>query len=164
VCNSSPILTNLPFHEFPKIVNHKIVVEMFEEFVKRRVCKNGGGVAHGCTSTKRRSSPGVGNSPPFFGTNLHFRHLPKIYAPQTKILKGRALFKGVSTAFWATKRLKVLQKGWFGLPKSSFGKVKFQPESVVDSFDELSEMSAWPGQRYHHLMTSRYCSRQLGNR
>jgi hypothetical protein len=23
------------------------VVEMFEEFVKRRVCQNGGGVAHG---------------------------------------------------------------------------------------------------------------------
>ncbi len=28
---------------------------------------------------------------------------------------------------------------------------KFQPEFVVDSFDELSEMSAWLGQRYHHF-------------
>jgi hypothetical protein len=36
---------------------------------------------------------------------------------------------------------------------------KFQPEIVVDRFDELSEMSAWLGQRYHHLMKSRYCSR-----
>jgi hypothetical protein len=28
---------------------------------------------------------------------------------------------------------------------------KFQPEFVVVSFDELSEMSAWLGQRYHHF-------------
>ena len=28
---------------------------------------------------------------------------------------------------------------------------KFQPELVVDSFDELAEMSAWLGKRYHHF-------------
>jgi hypothetical protein len=28
---------------------------------------------------------------------------------------------------------------------------KFQPEFVVDSFDELSEMSAWLGQRCHYF-------------
>ena len=28
---------------------------------------------------------------------------------------------------------------------------KFQPEFVIDSFDELSEMSAWLGQRYHYF-------------
>jgi hypothetical protein len=28
---------------------------------------------------------------------------------------------------------------------------KFQPEFVVDSFDELSEMSAWLGERCHYF-------------
>jgi hypothetical protein len=28
---------------------------------------------------------------------------------------------------------------------------KSQPEFVVDSFEELYEMSAWLGQRYHHF-------------
>jgi hypothetical protein len=30
---------------------------MFEEFVKRRVCQNGGGVAHGCSIVKRQVCP-----------------------------------------------------------------------------------------------------------
>jgi hypothetical protein len=36
------------FSRIPKNCEPQIVVEMFEEFVKRRVCQNGGGVAHGC--------------------------------------------------------------------------------------------------------------------
>jgi hypothetical protein len=35
------------FSRIPKNCEPQIVVEMFEEFVKRRVCQNGGGVAHG---------------------------------------------------------------------------------------------------------------------
>jgi hypothetical protein len=35
------------FSRIPKNCEPQIVVEMFQEFVKRRVCQNGGGVAHG---------------------------------------------------------------------------------------------------------------------
>ncbi len=47
VCHSSPILTNLPFHDFQTISTWNRGSN-FGKIVKRRVCQNWGWVAHGC--------------------------------------------------------------------------------------------------------------------
>ncbi len=74
----------------------------------------------------------------------------EFYAPQTKILESRAnisdrvlksIFTYVSTSF-----------GRLTIEKCFENKVRnVCSEFVVQLFDEFSKMSAWLGQRHHHL-------------
>jgi hypothetical protein len=88
-----------------------------------------------------------------------------VYAPQTKILEDRtnlsecvfeALFKGVSTRFG--RRIVAKRKGWFGLPKSSFGRGTV---GTLDINTAVHSSHAITSSSYHHegthLMLSSSC-------
>jgi hypothetical protein len=76
VCHSSPHFDKPAFSRIPKNCEPEIVVEMFEEFVKRQVCQNWGGVAHAWCSSYWNKWRAVGvcvepNGPEKAGSKLH---------------------------------------------------------------------------------------------
>jgi len=136
-----------PFHDFPKYFN-RFVVHSFGEIVKRQVCQKRGELPTAVLSTFSYAFPPRAESATFCSPQWKFRLRPTVYAgiiviasscdfyrhttswhhlypPKRRFWKAKQLFKDVNTdRIWTTIRWKVLwkniQKGSFGLPKSSF--------------------------------------------